>query len=45
MFDFDVSKLKGLKIANLNVNGLLKHIDEICTMLSDYPFDILAINE
>ena len=37
--------LKGLRIVNLNVNSLLKHIDEIHTMLSDYPFDILAINE
>ena len=45
MSDIDVSKLKGLRIANLNVNSLLKHLDEIRTMLSDYPFDILAINE
>ena len=38
--------LKGLKIANLNyVNSLLKHIEEICLLLSDTPFDILAINE
>ena len=43
--DFDVSKLKGLRMANLNVNSLLKHIDEIRSMISDYPFDILAINE
>jgi hypothetical protein len=27
------------------MHGLLKHIDEIRTMLSDYPFDILTINE
>ena len=32
-------------IANLNLNSLLKHIDEICTLLCDNPFDILAINE
>ena len=43
--DFNFSNLKGLKIANLNVNSLLKHIDEIRLMLSDNPFDILAINE
>jgi hypothetical protein len=45
LFDFDVSKLKSLKIAILNVNSLLKHIDEIRTMSSDFPFGILAINE
>ena len=43
--DLNISNLKGLKIANLNVNSLLKHIDEIRTFLSDNPFDILAINE
>ena len=43
--DVDVSKLKGLRIANLNVNSLLKHVDEIRIMLTKYPFDILAINE
>ena len=30
---------------SLNVNSVLKHIDEIRTMPSDFPFDILAINE
>jgi exonuclease III len=34
-----------LKIANLNVNSPLKHIEEIRLLLSDTPFDILAINE
>ena len=43
--DFNISNLKGLKIANLNVNSLLKHIDEIRTWLFENPFDILAINE
>jgi exonuclease III len=43
--DFNFSNLKGLKIANLNVNSLLKHIDDLRLMLSDNPFDILAINE
>ena len=41
----DFSNLRGLKSANLNVNSLLKHIDEIRILLSDNPFDILAINE
>jgi hypothetical protein len=43
--DFNFSNLKGLKITNLNVNSLLKHIEEIRLLLSDTPFDILAINE
>ena len=40
-----VTKLKGLKIASLNVNSLLKHIDEIRHFLFKFPFDIFAINE
>ncbi len=44
--DFDTLNSKNvLKIANLNVNSLLKHIDEIRILLSDNPLDILAINE
>ena len=43
--DVDVSKLKGLRIANVNVNSLLKHVDEIRIMLTKYRFYILAINE
>ncbi len=43
--DVDVSKLKGLRIANLNVNSLTRHVDDIRIMLTNYPFDILAINE
>ena len=43
--DFNISNLKGLKIANLNVNSLLKHIDEIRMWLFEKPFDILAINK
>ena len=41
----DIAKSKGLKIASLNVNSLLKHIDEIRVLLEKYTFDILAINE
>ena len=29
MAELDISKIKGLKIASLNVNSLMKHIDEI----------------
>ena len=43
--DLDISKIKGLKIASLNVNGLMKHIEEIRVMLINYPFEILAISE
>ena len=34
-----------MRIASLNVNSLLKHIDEIRIMLSNHVFDIFAINE
>ena len=40
-----VTKLKGSKIASLNVNSLLKHIDEIRHLLFKFPFDIFAINK
>ena len=40
-----VANLKGFKIASLNVNSLLKHIDEIRHVLFSAPFDIFAINE
>ena len=32
-------------MANLNVNSLLKHLDEICLILNNNALDILAINE
>ncbi len=40
-----IAKSKGLKIANLNVNSLMKHLDEIRLILNNNAFDILAINE
>ena len=40
-----IAKSKGLKIANLNVNSLMKHLDEIRLILSNKAVDILAINE
>ena len=40
-----VANLKGFKIASLNVNSLLKHIDEIRHVLLSAPFDLFAINE
>ena len=36
---------RGFKIAALNVNNLLAHIDEIRILLADCPLDVLAINE
>lgn len=35
-----ISSLKGLKIANLNVNNLLRHIDEVLLLLCDISFNI-----
>ena len=43
--DIDFPTVKGLKIANLNVNSLTKHIDEMRVLLAENPFDILSINE
>ena len=36
---------KGLVIANLNTNSLIKHIDEIRIFLAQHDIEILAINE
>ena len=41
---FNISKLKGLNIASLNINSIMRHIDEIRVLLSDCSFAILAIN-
>ena len=35
----------GFKIASLNVNSLIKHIDDLRIFLADNPVDVLAINE
>ncbi|CAB3986869.1 Hypothetical predicted protein [Paramuricea clavata] len=40
-----IARLKGLKIASINVNSLLKHIEEIRHLLFKFPLDIFAINE
>jgi len=40
-----VANLKGFKIASLNINSLLKHIDEIRHVLLSDSFHIFAINE
>ena len=33
------------RIASLNVNSLIKHIDDLRIFLADNPVDVLAINE
>ena len=35
----------GFKMAELNVNSLVKHVDELRVFLAEFSFDILAINE
>ena len=40
-----LSNKRGFKIANLNINRLLKHIDELRLCLTNQQLDILAINE
>ncbi len=40
-----VARLKGIEIASINVNSLLKHIEEIRHSLFKFPFDIFPINE
>ena len=40
-----VPNIRGLKIASLNINSLLKHIDELRVCVSKQQIDILAINE
>ena len=37
--------MKGIVIASINVNGLVKHIDEIKLLLIEKNIHILAINE
>ena len=39
------AKIKGFKIACININSLHKHIDKIRFILISSPFDVLAINE
>lgn len=43
--EYLVPNVRGLKIASLNINSLLKHIDELRVCMSKQQVDILAINE
>ena len=36
---------RGFKITSLNINSLLKHIDELRILLADRSIDILSISE
>ena len=38
-------KLKGFKVAQLNIASLLKHYEELLIYMRDEPFDILTLNE
>lgn len=41
----EIKILKGFKIASLNINSLLKHIDELRLILTKSEIDVFAINE
>ena len=45
MFQNLIPNVRGLKIASLNINSLLKHIDELRVCMFNQQLDILAINE
>ena len=36
---------RGIKMANLKITSLLKHIDELRILRADSPVDVLSINE
>ena len=36
---------RGFKMACLNINSLVKHVDELRVLLAEFSIDILAINE
>jgi hypothetical protein len=38
-------KMRGFKIASLNITSLVKHIEELRIFLADNMIDVLAINE
>ena len=40
-----LNNIKGLRVASLNVNSMVKHIDELRILLESKPTDILLINE
>ena len=40
-----IRNLKGFKIARLNINSLLRHVDELQLILPNSKIDAFAINE
>ncbi len=40
-----LNNIKGLRVASLNVNSMVKHIDELRILLESKPTDILLINK
>jgi hypothetical protein len=42
---FLLPKLRGFRIAHLNIGSLIKHFDELLIYMHDKPFDILTLNE
>ncbi len=43
--EYLVPNVRGLKIASLNINSLLKHMDQLRVCMFNQQVDILAINE
>ena len=44
-FHETMSEMRGFKMGSLNINSLVKHIDELRVAMINQPLDILAINE
>ena len=40
-----IKNLRGFKIASLNINSLLRHVDELRLMLTNSKIDVFAVNE
>ena len=45
MSNFLPAKLRGFKMACLDINNLVKHVDTLRVFLAEFSFDILAINK
>ena len=40
-----IKNLRGLKMASLNINSLLRHVDELRLMLPNSKIDVFTVNE
>ena len=45
MGEFPYPKLKGFKIGQLNITGLVKHVEELRIFIHELPIDILRLNK